>query len=103
MILGEENTQGHFSNAFYGHLWAFSLGARRSDAVFSVARLTVEISVGHGDMGNVCYQLKKSAFELSGGCKLLTITRRRNRFSCASPSAHATHWEKSARRCCVTL
>ena len=41
MILGEENTQGHFSNAFYGHLWAFSLGARRSDAVFSVKRLPV--------------------------------------------------------------
>ena len=32
------------SNAFYGHLQAFFLSAKRNDAVFSVARLTVEIS-----------------------------------------------------------
>ena len=64
---GRENTQERFSDAFYGHLQAFFLPAKRNDAVFSIARLTVEISVGHGDMGNVCYQLKKSAFALSGG------------------------------------
>ena len=67
MIAEGKNTQERFSDAFYGHLQAFFLSAKRNDAVFSVARLTVEISVGHGDMGNVCYQLKKSAFALSGG------------------------------------
>ena len=59
------NTQRRFSNAFYGHLWAFSLGARRDDTVFSVARLPVEISVGRDDMGDVCYQLKKASISLS--------------------------------------
>ena len=38
---GGETHTGRFSNAFYGHLWAFSLGAKRDDAVFSVARLPV--------------------------------------------------------------
>ena len=62
MIAEGKNTQERFSDAFYGHLQAFFLSAKRNDAVFSVARLTVEISVGHGDMGNVCYQLKKICF-----------------------------------------
>ena len=49
MISRRETTQRRFSNVFYGHLWAFSLRARRDDAVFSVARLPVEISVTHDD------------------------------------------------------
>ena len=62
MIAEGKNTQERFSDAFYGHLQAFFLSAKRSDAVFSIARLTVEISVGHGDMENVCYHLKKICF-----------------------------------------
>ena len=56
-----KHTEAFFKCVLW-HLWAFSLGARRDDTVFSVARLPVEFSVGRDDMGNVCCQLKKICF-----------------------------------------
>ena len=44
MIAEGKNTQERFSDAFYGHLQAFFLSAKRNDAVFSVKRLPMEIS-----------------------------------------------------------
>ena len=92
---GRKNTQERFSDAFYGHLQAFFLSAKRNDAVFSVARLPVEISVGRDDMGNVCCQLKNLILRWMEGYKSPTTTSRGHiRFSCDSPSAHATHCGK---------
>ena len=44
MIAEGKNPQERFSDAFYGHLQAFFLSAKRNDAVFSVKRLPMEIS-----------------------------------------------------------
>ena len=60
-IFHDKTTETFFKCVLW-HLWAFSLGARRDDTVFSVARLPVEFSVGRDDMGNVCCQLKKICF-----------------------------------------
>ena len=38
------------------------LSEQDNDAIFSVARLPMGISVGRDDIGNVCYQLKKICF-----------------------------------------
>ena len=43
------------------------LSEQGNDAIFSVARLPMGISVGRDDIGNVRCQLKESAFALSGG------------------------------------
>ena len=102
----------HTSKTFFTCvLWAFmgvfSSKQRRVEAVFSVARgCQWRFRVRHDDMENVCYQLKIICFCAEWRVvEMPTITpRRRNRFSCASPSARATHCGKiGAKMLCHSL
>ena len=91
-----ENTQRRFSNAFYGHLWAF-FSEQGALKLFSASRgCQWRFRLGTMIWENVCCQLKKSCFFTKRtGCKLQTIAPRRNRFSCTSPSARSTRWRKN--------
>ena len=45
MIERGKNTQGRFSNAFYGHLCAFAPGARRDNPLLSVANVKYYLAI----------------------------------------------------------
>ena len=62
-VCERENTQRRFSNAFYGRLQAFFLGAKCNDAVL-VSQGCWRISGWVGDKGNIRCLLKKVCFSL---------------------------------------